>query len=374
MKKAIGLIGTAAALFSCGGIIPDNAEMYLLVGSYSSPVEKGIHVLSFDEENGESHLVSGINGIANPSYLVPADNGKYVYCVSETNDETASLFAYSFNKDDGSLKYIDDKPTKGTSPCYVWMDSSRQLAVTANYNGGSISVFPIAPDGSLQDATVIEYAGGKPGSKRQSQPHLHCVYPSPDGKYVYANDLGTDRIYKYNAEVMNGNAALEKGSPAYFQLPDGEGPRHTEFHPNGRFAYVIGELSGNITALKWKNNGDLEPIQTISADSLHAAGSADIHLSPDGKYLYASNRLKGDGIAIFKVDSSNGMIKKIGYQPTGIHPRNFAISPNGKYLLCACRDDNKIQIFQIDPSSGTLVKMDKEIKLHQPVCLKFVKK
>ena len=173
---------------------------------------------------------------------------------------------------------------------------------------------------------------------------------------------------------MNGNAALEKGSPAYFQLPDGEGPRHTEFHPNGRFAYVIGELSGNISALKWKNNGDLELIQTISADSLHAAGSADIHLSPDGKYLYASNRLKGDGIAIFKVDSSNGMIKKIGYQPTGIHPRNFAISPNGKYLLCACRDDNKIQLFQIDPSSGTLVKMDKEIKLHQPVCLKFVKK
>lgn len=374
MKKITGLLGMAATILCCNGCISEEAGMYLLVGSYSSSAENGIHVLSFDEEKGESHLVSGMNGIANPSFLVPAYNGKRIYSVSETDDETASLFAYSFNSGNGSLQLINKQPTNGTAPCHVWVDSFDQLAITANYNGGSISIFPIATDGSLQEAIVEKYEGGNPDSERQSYPHLHYIYSSPSGEYVYANDLGTDRIYKYNVVTDNGKTHLENGTPSYFQLPAGEGPRHTTFHPNGKYAYTIGELSGNVTVFTLSPNGNLDPIQTIAADTLSAAGSADIHLSPNGKFLYASNRLKGDGIAIFSVDNKSGLLTKVGYQPTSIHPRNFAITPNGKYLLCACRDDNKIQIFRINANNGLLHDTGKDIKIEQPVCLKFILK
>lgn len=374
MKKITGLLGMAATILCCNGCISEEAGMYLLVGSYSSSAENGIHVLSFDEEKGESHLVSGMNGIANPSFLVPAYNGKRIYSVSETDDETASLFAYSFNSGNGSLQLINKQPTNGTAPCHVWVDSFDQLAITANYNGGSISIFPIATDGSLQEAIVEKYEGGNPDSERQSCPHLHYIYSSPSGEYVYANDLGTDRIYKYNVVTDNGKTHLENGTPSYFQLPAGEGPRHTTFHPNGKYAYTIGELSGNVTVFTLSPDGNLAPIQTIAADTLSAAGSADIHLSPNGKFLYASNRLKGDGIAIFSVDNKSGLLTKVGYQPTGIHPRNFVITPNGKYLLCACRDDNKIQIFRINANNGLLHDTGKDIKIEQPVCLKFILK
>lgn len=374
MKKITGLLGMAATILCCNGCISEEAGMYLLVGSYSSSAENGIHVLSFDEEKGESHLVSGMNGIANPSFLVPAYNGKRIYSVSETDDETASLFAYSFNSGNGSLQLINKQPTNGTAPCHVWVDSFDLLAITANYNGGSISIFPIATDGSLQEAIVEKYEGGNPDSERQSCPHLHYIYSSPSGEYVYANDLGTDRIYKYNVVTDNEKTHLEKGTPSYFQLPAGEGPRHTTFHPNGKYAYTIGELSGNVTVFTLSPDGNLDPIQTIAADTLSAAGSADIHLSPNGKFLYASNRLKGDGIAIFSVDNKSGLLTKVGYQPTSIHPRNFAITPNGKYLLCACRDDNKIQIFRINANNGLLHDTGKDIKIEQPVCLKFILK
>lgn len=374
MKKITGLLGMAATILCCNGCISEEARMYLLVGSYSSSAENGIHVLSFDEEKGESHLVSGMNGITNPSFLVPAYNGKRIYSVSETDDETASLFAYSFNSGNGSLQLINKQPTNGTAPCHVWVDSFDQLAITANYNGGSISIFPIATDGSLQEAIVEKHEGGNPDSERQSCPHLHYIYSSPSGEYVYANDLGTDRIYKYNVVTDNGKTHLEKGTPSYFQLPTGEDPRHTTFHPNGKYAYTIGELSGNVTVFTLSPDGNLDPIQTIAADTLSAAGSADIHLSPNGKFLYASNRLKGDGIAIFSVNNKSGLLTKVGYQPTSIHPRNFAITPNGKYLLCACRDDNKIQIFRINANNGLLHDTGKDIKIEQPVCLKFILK
>lgn len=374
MKNIITLLGFIASILSHNACSFEKTDIYLVIGSYSSPTEKGIHVFTFNEENGENALVSETEGITNPSYLVQNSDGKRIYCVSETEDETSSLYAYAFNHTNGTIKFINSKPTHGTAPCHVWVAPSDKLAITANYNEGSISIFPITNSGSLQDANVEKYEGGTPNSKRQSCPHLHCIYSSPDGKYVYANDLGTDRIYKYRMTMQDSTTYIEKSIPSYFQLPAGEGPRHAEFHPNGKYAYIIGELSGNITVMALKEEGNLAPIQTISADSLHAAGSADIHISPNGKYLYASNRLQGDGIAIFSIDKENGHLKKVGYQTTGTHPRNFAITPNGKFLLCACRDDNKIQIFHINPNNGMLHATGKEIHLSQPVCLKFIKK
>ena len=155
------------------------------------------------------------------------------------------------------------------------------------------------------------------------------------------------------------------------QLPEGEGPRHLDFHPNGQFAYVLGELSGQVTVLAYQD-GQFTPVQTVEADTLQAGGSADIHLTPDGRFLYASNRLQGDGLAIFSVDEATGRLTRVGYQPTLRHPRNFTITPNGRFLLCASRDDNAIQVFSIDPATGLLKDTDQTIQTNKPVCLQFI--
>ena len=145
----------------------------------------------------------------------------------------------------------------------------------------------------------------------------------------------------------------------------------TAFSPNGKFAYLINELSGKVIAFGY-TDGKLEQIQSIAADSLQARGSADIHLSPDGKFLYASNRLEGDGIAIFAVDTVNGTLTRAGYQSTGIHPRHFNITPNGKYLLAACRDSNVIQVYERDTENGLLKDTQQDILIDKPVCVQFI--
>ena len=173
------------------------------------------------------------------------------------------------------------------------------------------------------------------------------------------------------ANVENKEAYLKEGSPAAFKVKAGSGPRHLTFAPNGSYAYLINELSGTVIAFEY-NDGELKEIQTIAADTVGAKGSGDIHISPDGKFLYASNRLKADGLAIFSIHPENGMLTKVGYQLTGIHPRNFIITPNGKYLLVACRDSNVIQVYERNTDTGLLTDIHKDIKMDKPVCIKFV--
>jgi 6-phosphogluconolactonase (cycloisomerase 2 family) len=156
-----------------------------------------------------------------------------------------------------------------------------------------------------------------------------------------------------------------------FKVADGSGPRHFVFHPTNKYMYVVTELAGTVIGFNY-NDGELTEFQTIEADTLHARGSADIGITPNGKFLYASNRLQGDGIAIFSVNEENGMLTKTGYQPTGTHPRNFVITPNGKYLLSASRDDSIIEVFEIDENTGLLKNIDKNIEVDTPVCLKFI--
>ena len=348
-------------------------ELTMLVGTYTSGTSKGIYSYRFNEENGTATPLSETE-IENPSYLVPSADGKFVYAVSEFNNTQAAANAFAFNKEKGTLQLLNSQQTGGEDPCYII--ASGNNVITANYSGGSISVFPIAKDGSLLPASdIIQFKGTGVDKERQEKPHLHCVRITPDSKYLFADDLGTDQIHKFiinpAANAENKEAFLKEGSPAAFKVKAGSGPRHLTFSPNGHYAYLINELSGTVIAFEYKD-GDLKEIQTIAADTLNAQGSADIHISPDGKFLYASNRLKADGIAIFSIHPDNGMLAKAGYQLTGIHPRNFIITPNGKYLLVACRDSNVIQVYERDADTGLLTDVQQDIKVDKPVCIKFV--
>lgn len=337
----------------------------LLVGTYTTNVSKGIYLYQLNTSNGESKLVSETE-IENPSYLTLSADEKYVYAVSEMAEDGASATAFSLNKEDGKLGRINSQKT-GDGSCFVSVDKSRKLLLTANYNDGSISSLVINKDGSLGKSETQYFSGNGAHPTRQEQPHLHQIIFSPDERFVFANDLGTDHIYK--ATVENAEGGLSPFSP--HAVKGGSGPRHSTFHPNGKFLYMLGELSGEIFTFAYnEESGDLSEIQTIEADSLKAGGSADIHIVPNGKFLYASNRLKGDGIVIFQIDEETGILSKIGYQETGTHPRNFTITPNGKLLLVANKDSNTIQIFGIE-ENGLLTNLNQDIKVSSPTCLKL---
>ena len=349
-------------------------EMYLFVGTYADESDPGIHLYRFDTNTGTAKFVRNVSGIKNPSYLALSKDESFLYAVSETTVPDASVNVYSFKKMFGDIAFVDKKAIEGASPCFIWVNSERSLAVTANYMGGNMCAIPISPTGELGDVLISNYKGGTPGSARQNASHPHCVFSSPDEKHLFVNDLGTDRIYKYTFLAEDNEIGLDipfiVGMPTHYNLPKGEGPRHSTFHPNGQYMYLISELSGRVAVFKY-NDGDFELIQFIEADEVHAGGSADIHVSPDGRFLYASNRLKNDGIAIFSINEKTGELKKVGYQNTEPHPRNFIITPDGKYLLCACLDGNVIQVFEINKKNGKLKNTNKDITVSKPVCLKF---
>ena len=353
----------------CTGKQQATSGIYLLAGTYTGKESKGIYIFRLDTLTGES-TATGMAEIPNPSFLALSPDERFVYAVSENNDESDAVSAFAFDKETGTLALVNSRPTQGKAPCNIAINSRRTHAVTANYGGGSISVFPIQPDGSLDAASqVITFQGSGPVSNRQASPHLHCIAYSPDGKHLYATDLGTDRIHRF--EVCEPDTEyLGAAHPDAISIEPGSGPRHLTFSPDGRYAYLINELSGTVTVLR-NEKGTLEPIQTIEADPQKAGGSADIRITPDGRYLYASNRLKGDGVAIFGINPENGRLTHLGYQPTGAHPRNINITPNGRFLLVACRDKNAIELYRINPQTGLLTNIQKDIPLSMPVCLVF---
>ena len=367
MRKGILLlmmVGSFALSYSENNRPQGVFEKYLVVGSYSDGSTSGISVYRFDTRTGDFGFVSDIKGILNPSYLVVSPDEKFIYSTNEERD--GAVTAFSFDKKEGALTFLNSQSMEGAHPCYINIDKGQNFIVTANYTGGNISYFPLAKDGHIEPISDAWDMGFKTS-------RMHSVVFSPDNRYLFATDLGLDKIYRFNVEK---DFSLDIDLENTTFLPKGSGPRHLSFHPNKKFLYCINELSGTISVFEYKKRkkGALKSIQTIASDTTNAStkGSADIHLTPDGRFLYSSNRLKADGIAIFSVNSKTGKLTKVGYQETGIHPRNFIISPNGKFLLCANRNSNSIQIFKIDPNSGLLNNTGKEILLDQPVCLKWI--
>ena len=349
--------------------------LLMLVGSYASADQEGIKTYRFNQETGEAVLASTLSGIENPSFLVPTEDGTHVYAVGET-EKGFTANALALDTLTAGLTLLNSQSTGGAAPCHITVSPDGKFVLTANYMGANITVFPRLADGKLGEGHVISFQGKGADKERQEQPHLHCVYFTPDGKLLLANDLGLDCIHAFPVKQTPGTKGtdlLDEAAAFDIELAPGSGPRHTCFDKQGKHAYLLTELSGEVVV--WTYDGKtLTQQQVIKADTVGAKGSADIHLSPDGKFLYASNRLQADGVAIFKVSPSDGTLTKVGYQLTGIHPRNFTITPNGKYLLVACRDTNEIQVFARDTENGLLQDTGKTIHTDKPVCLQWVMK
>lgn len=359
-----------ALLGSCTSADKTDGRWFLLIGSYSDGTTPGISVYDFNGNTGDYTYLSDIKQIVNPSYLVISGDEQMVYSVNETPEGGVS--AFRFDKSRAVLQFVNAQPAEGAGPCYINMDKGENFIVTANYNGGNASVFPLDTDRSIKPMSMNINLNipDTPVS------HIHTAFFTPDEKRLLVTDLGKDLIYTFKINPAATDSFLVLPPENITKVESGSGPRHLAFHPNGKYLYCINELSGKLTAFEYKD-GKLDAFQTVFSDTTQTPdkkGSADIHLTSDGKFLYSSNRLRNDGIAIFSVDPDDGRLTKTGYQPTGIHPRNFIISPNDKFLLCANLVSNSVQIFEIDHQTGLLHDTGKIINLNKPVCLKWVKR
>jgi len=373
MKKLQTFLTIVFALLTFITFAQDN-KLIMYIGTYTEESNSnGIYTYHFNQENGTFELLSSATA-ANPSFVTLSPDGKRLYAVSEYNDGRQGAYSFDVSEDKVQLSNPiflptapkESLPRAGADPCHIVTDG--KYVITANYTGGDISVFSLDAEGKLKAETQhIAFVGKTP--KRVA--HIHCIIPSPDKKYILATDLGNDRVYRfrYNKKVRKNSEVLTAQRVAY-EMSDGQGPRHLTFSKDGRFAYLIGELGGECVVLGY-HKGKLKEVQRLMADEGGGRGSADIHISPDGRFLYTSHRLKKDGIAIFAIDPKKGTLTKVGYQLTGIHPRNFAITPNGKYLLVACRDDNKIQVFRRDEATGKLTDTSFSISVDKPTCVVF---
>jgi len=351
-----------------------NNDYYLFVGTYTGEGSEGIYLYKFNAEDGTSTPVDTVSS-SNPSYLALSPDHSFLYTVNEEADSAdASVSAFSFDKENGEISFLNKQSSRGGAPCYVSTDETGKAVFVGNYLGGSLAAFPIRDDGSLAESTsAIVHEGSSINERRQNSPHVHCTIISPDNNMLFVTDLGTDTVtgYAFDGESMT----LHNEPSIVFETEPGAGPRHLTFHPNGEYAYLVNELNGTIVAFLYDGES-LEELQTISTLPENYEGrfsGADIHVSADGSFLYASNREDLNNIVIYSIDQDSGLLEKVGEQSSGgAHPRNFMIDPTGNYLLVANRNTDNIVVFERDQESGLITPADIEINISQPVSLQMI--
>jgi 6-phosphogluconolactonase len=349
----------------------------LYVGTYTLPMSfvngrgSGIYTCSFDIRNGNLKVVAE-TAAQNPSYLAIHPNGKTLYAVNEISEGHVptqdGLSAYTLHNETGVPQFLNQQPALGSSPCHVSIEPSGRWAYIATYVGGNLTAYPIGAGGAL----------GSPSHRLQHESpgkiaHAHSINPAPSGDFAIACDLGLDCLFVYRLDLEKGQLLSHSDA----SLAPVSGPRHLAYHPNGRFIYVINELNGTIDVLNWDSRaGRLSATQAVSTlpqDFSGPAWCADIHVHPNGRFVYGSNR-GNHSVVIYRVDERSGELSLVGFESThGKTPRNFVIDALGKWLLAANQDSGDIAVFRIQPESG-LLQYDSSMAIPTPVCLKLAVK
>jgi len=343
----------------------------LLIGTYTQKGSKGIYLFQFDTATGKAIEISHTDSAKNPSFLTLSKDKKNVYAVNETAAGSVSVYALNNNE----LKLIQTKTSKGADPCYICLSPDQRNLFVANYTGGSITSYHRFADGGLSNPQqFVQHIGSSINKVRQEKAHVHGLFFSPDSKYLLTPDLGMDQVTIYPYQIKNG-PPLDLLKNKNIATTPGAGPRHLVFSSNGKFIYLIEELTGSVSVYSF-SKGMANFIQRIyihPANSKEDHGSADIHLSPDGLFLYATNRGTENNIVKLPV-FKNGKLdeKHIAYYPTqGNAPRNFTISPDGNWVLVANQNTDNIVVFKRNAINGDLIYTGNTIKVSMPVCLLF---
>tara|TARA_R110002033_G_scaffold170455_3_gene213052 strand:- start:693 stop:1853 length:1161 start_codon:yes stop_codon:yes gene_type:complete len=354
-------------VFSCK---TEKHQTLLFVGSFTDKTPgEGIHLYEFNNETGEVVLKFTLESVTNTSFLKLSPNGKYLYSVVESQmDYHGKVASFQVDSINYKLKLLNKQDCGGRNPVHIEIDKTGEYLVNSNYTDPSLSVFKINKDGSLNTySQVLRFNDSSVVKSRQESAHIHSSNFSPDNKFLFAQDLGADKTRAFDFVTKQEDSILLNENQIKVKL--GSGPRHFTFHPNGKYGYGVAELSGRITAYKYEN-GNLTFVQDYLAyqQKQDIYRAADIHISSDGNFLYASNRgPEEDSIAIFSINENTGELKLMGHENThGEHPRNFAISPNGRFLLVANQFSDNLVVFRRDIETGKLTRLLYSISVDNP--------
>ena len=380
-----GAASGAATTTASGGEVYD-----LLIGTYTGGGKsEGIYVYRFDTGNGDLSRIASAQTV-NPSYLVVSRDRNYVYAVNELPGDNGpasqrgGVSAFRFDRASGQLSFLNRVSSDGNDPCYLAISPDGKYLLTANYSvasnpGGSFAVFPLASDGRVGASVLtVHHEGSGPVKGRQDNSHVHSTVFSPDGRYLFAQDLGVDKVfgYRYTPEPsQSGRGLFSPTEGRYTQIKPGSGPRHLIFDESGKHAYLTTELNASVLVFDYRD-GNLTLVQTaslIKPGFRGKIGGGAIHLSPDGRFLYATNRGDANEIVAFSVDPNNGHVKLLKrYSTLGKTPREFAIDPTGRWLIVGNQESDSAYFFRRDPQTGELASDPKELSIGSPVDFKFV--
>lgn len=338
-------------------------------GTYTKGASEGIYTFTLNTEKKQIEDVKVAAKLDNPTYLnITADN-RNLYAVVKEGSQ-GGVAAFSIDAESGALTELNRQLSGGASPCHVSVDSAKKTVVSANYHNGTVSAYLTNKDGSLQPAvSVIEHTGSGPNPERQEKPHVHFAGFTPDKKYVVAVDLGNDTITTYSHD---GGKLTEK---AVLSVRPGSGPRHLAFHPGRKLAYCMTELSNEVIVLEFDEASgtfkDVQYIKTIPEDFTENSQGSAIHLSSDGRFVYAGNR-GHDSIAVFAA-GPDGKLSLVEYTSTeGSWPRDFVLDPTEKFVVAANQESGTLVLYARDPETGILTLLQKDVPVPEAVCVKFL--
>jgi len=342
-------------------------DFFLLVGT-NSPT---MHVYRFNSGTGKLYPVSSLS-LNGSQYLAIAKDQKYVYVANNKSDKKGGqITTFSFDNEKGILSPLNSTGTGSEPCCFVDISLDGKYVLAANYRLGNLCIFKTNCDGSIQPfQQMIDHMKIGPAG---TIPHVHCTLFSPDGKYVVATDLGRDKLFCYPFSRQT-KQPLSEANALISEMPAGYGPRHLVFHPNGKFLYLIAEKSGHLISYRYKE-GKLTQIQDQLSDTTNhdgKGGSADIHITPGGKFLYVTHRVNANDIVGYRISRSGKLTELFHQSSLGIQPRNFVIDPTGTFLLVANADSGNIVVFKINKKTGGLSPTGEEIKTEKPFCLKMI--
>lgn len=359
-----------------------SAKTFLFVGTYTealphvTPTAKGIYAFERSAETGLLEYIDWFAAVPNPSFLALHPRKDLLFSVSEVNDLDdfggGGVASYALDPVSGRLTMLDTHPSLGDWPCHIILDRQGRHVLAANYQSGSLGVVPFDETGAwLEGAVQVQHTGSGVNPDRQEGPHAHSINLDPEGQFAIAADLGIDQVRVYRLDAGQGTLTLH----SVLTVAPGSGPRHFDFHPNGRWAYLLNELLATIDVCTWdRQEGALSSIQTINtlpADWEGHVSTADIHVHPSGRWVYSSNR-GHDSISIFDVNPDTGHLALKGHESTqGRTPRNFTLDPQGELLYAANQDTDTIVVFAIDADTGLLHPTGEVVDVPNPVCLQF---
>jgi 6-phosphogluconolactonase len=338
------------------------------VGTFTDGASDGVYGCHVDADGVLER--GSVTECDDPTFLTFGADGETLYAASNVDDGAVTAFAV--DDETWSLSPLNTAPVGDAGPCFVSVDATGSVLLTAQYHGGSVSSLPIADDGRVEEpSAVVEHEGSSVNPNRQTEPHPHSIVPGPANDYAYAADLGTDEVVVYDLDAEN--ASIRPSDVGAVDVHDGAGPRHLAFHPDGDVAYLVNELDSTLVAFERDPaSGDLDPVATVDTIPGSFEGDnypADVHVHPDGDVLYSSNRGQ-DTIATFSIDDPRDpeLVDTVSTQ--GEWPRHFQLTPDARYLVVENEDTDDVRSYEID-ADGRLSATGHEIEIPDPVCLRF---